>query len=323
MGIFKRSNTDEGDNEDDQETQDTPPVDQNMPDLPEDEDIKPPEVPFDPTETPTDFSATRQLSMETIITANNKRLLYGYQTDKGLVREHNEDSVLTYYATSDSADELPDFGVFIVADGMGGYENGEVASALTTRIVAEIVISKTYTAILDGKDMSDIPPIAETLEEALETANKEVFKALEKGGTTCTAAVILRNRAYIAHVGDSRAYLVKKGGLEQITTDHSMKQRLVELGQMRADEKSSAENKLYKALGFREELEIDTMSRSLKPKTGILLCSDGLWNHVEDDAILKTLESSPEPQAACERLVALANTNGGSDNITVAYIMLH
>lgn len=317
-GLF---NSDEGDNEDEQETQDNP-VSQNGADLPDDEEITPPEKPFDPTETPTDNSATRQLSMETIITANKKGLIYGYQTDVGLVREHNEDSVLTYYATSDSADELPDFGVFIVADGMGGYEKGEIASAMTTRIVADTVMSKTFTAILDGKDMSDIPPIAETLEEALEKANAEVFKSLEKGGTTCTAAVFLRNRAYIAHVGDSRAYLVKKGELEQITTDHSMKQRLVELGQMRADEKTNAENKLYKALGFREELEVDTMSRSLKPKTGILLCSDGLWNHVSDEDILKTIETSPEPQSACDRLVALANTNGGSDNITVIYALM-
>jgi len=262
-------------------------------------------------------SATRQLPIEKIVSYNNKRLRFGHSIDVGVQRDNNEDSLVAYYSTADSAEDLPDFGVFVVADGMGGHSRGEVASAMTTRIIAQEAMREIHLPVLTGTELSEMPPIAEVLISAVEKANKDVHAEIENGGTTCTAVVYLRNRAYIAHVGDSRAYFIKKGELEQVTTDHTMAQRLKEIGQIKeGDDERDIPNKLYRAVGFAEEVEIDAMSRNL---TGakMLLCSDGLWNHVTDDELLEIVESVDDPQEACDKLVALANTKGGSDNISV------
>jgi PPM family protein phosphatase len=144
------------------------------------------------------------------------------------------------------------------------------------------------------------------------------------GGTTCTAVVVLGDRAYVAHVGDSRAYMITKDGLEQITRDHSMVQRLLELGQLTPEEAAtySRRNELYRALGFKDVLEVDALSRRLPPGSRMLLCSDGLWNHVEGPEIFNIVLNHPNPQEACNKLVALANTRGGTDNITVILLRM-
>src|SRR5690606_5445425 len=125
--------------------------------------------------------------------------------------------------------------------------------------------------------------------------------------------------AYIAHVGDSRIYLYTKDGLEQLTRDHSLVQRLIELDQLTQEEAAEhpQKNVLYRALGQSENIEVDTLTRRLPPKARLLLCSDGLWNQVPERDIQEIVKQSNNPQDACNKLVALANKHGGMDNVTV------
>lgn len=268
--------------------------------------------------------ATRPLSAETVISRQNEHLSFGQSTDVGLVRTNNQDASLALFFTSRSAEENADFGLFVVADGMGGHRDGEKASAIATRVVASNVTSNIYLPILSGVNSSDRPPISEALMTAVQKANQEVIRHVEEGGTTVTATAIIGDLAYIAHVGDSRAYLLTKDGLEQITRDHSLVQRLIELDQI--DKTEAAEhpqrNVLYRALGQNETLEVDTLTRRLPPNSRLLLCTDGLWNCVEERDIYEIAMNAPDPQQACDKLVAMANAKGGSDNVTVILLRI-
>lgn len=270
--------------------------------------------------------ATRQLPAEKVISVNNARMTFGQATDVGMVRAHNEDAALSFFSTSRSVDDPPDFGIFIVADGMGGHHEGEVASAMAVRIVAENITRTVYAPMLAGQDMADLPPLTEVLIEAVQRANADIHTKIPKGGgTTCTATVVMGDRAYIAHVGDSRAYLVTKDSIEQITRDHSMVQRLIELGQLTPEERDTHPrgNELYRALGFKNELEVDALSRRLPPNSKLLICSDGLWNHVGEMEMMNLILNYPNPQDACNKLIALANSNGGTDNITAIILRMN
>jgi PPM family protein phosphatase len=267
--------------------------------------------------------ATRPLPEETLIAfLGNGHLTFGQATDIGMVRNNNQDAAFSFFSTLRSADERPDFGLFIVADGMGGHHDGEKASAMTANTVAKEVVATIYTPLLTG-ETDDQPPISEALTSAIEKANVEVIKYVPDGGTTVTSVVIIGDLAYVAHVGDSRIYLLHKDGIEQITRDHSLVQRLIELDQITPQEAVDHPNKnmLYRAIGQNEIVEVDTLTRRLPPKSRLLLCSDGLWNQVEDKEILDVVKLSPTPQEACNKLVAMANKRGGVDNVTV--ILLH
>ncbi len=267
--------------------------------------------------------ATRPLPEETLIAfMGNGHLTFGQATDIGMVRNNNQDSAFSFFSTLRSADERPDFGLFIVADGMGGHHDGEKASAMTANTVAKEVVATIYTPLLTGETENQ-PPLSEALTAAIEKANVEVIKHVPDGGTTVTSVVIIGDLAYIAHVGDSRIYLLHKDGIEQITRDHSLVQRLIELDQITPQEAVDHPNKnmLYRAIGQNEVVEVDTLTRRLPPKSRLLLCSDGLWNQVEDKEILDVVKQSPTPQEACNKLVAMANKRGGIDNVTV--ILLH
>jgi serine/threonine protein phosphatase PrpC len=268
--------------------------------------------------------ATRPLPEETLIAfMGNGHLVFGQATDIGMVRNNNQDAAFSFFSTLRSADERPDFGLFVVADGMGGHHDGEKASATTANTVAKEVVATIYTPLLTG-DTENQPPISEALTAAVEKANLEVIKHVPDGGTTVTSVVIIGDLAYVAHVGDSRIYLLNKDGIEQLTRDHSLVQRLIELDQITPQEAADHPNKnmLYRALGQNEVIEVDTLTRRLPPRSRLLLCSDGLWNQVEDKEILETVKQSPTPQEACNKLVAMANKRGGVDNVTVILLQM-
>lgn len=248
-------------------------------------------------------------------------ILFGQTSDRGMVRNNNQDAALAFFFTSASEDERPDFGLFIVADGMGGHQLGEKASALTSRVIATNVLQKIYQPLLlDDTDTADAdrPTIAEALTAAVKQANEKVIKQVPEGGTTVTAVVVMGNMAHIAHVGDSRAYLITREEVEQMTRDHSLVQRLIELGTITPEEALDhpQRNVLYRAIGQTPDLEVDTMTRRLPPGTHILVCSDGLWGWASEREILDIINNTPDPQEACDKLVALANSHGGHDNIT-------
>ncbi|RPI92456.1 MAG: serine/threonine-protein phosphatase, partial [Chloroflexi bacterium] len=236
-----------------------------------------------------DSLGTRPLPpLETIVPRPGQRLSFGHLSDVGMVRGNNQDSVLTLFASGTSADELPDFGLFIVADGMGGHQEGERASAITVRIVARYVLQEIYTVLLDQQmNAPDRPSIADVLRAAVQQANDSVTEQIPEGGTTVTTTVIIGDLAYIAHVGDSRAYLITDDRIEQVTRDHSLVQRLIELDQLTPEEAIDhpQKNVLYRAIGQSETLDVDAITRRLPPRSRLLLCSDGLWNMVSEDTL--------------------------------------
>ncbi len=262
--------------------------------------------------------ATRPLPPETVIASSNEHLAFGQATDVGMVRTNNQDSVLSFLSTSRTSDQRPDFGLFIVADGMGGHHDGEKASAMTAHVVASYITNHIYVPMINGDNDADRVPITEALISAVQKANADVIVRVPDGGTTLTAVAVIGDLAYVAHVGDTRVYLVTKDGMEQITRDHSLVQRLIELGQLTPDEAAihPQKNVLYRALGQSDNLEVDALTRRLPPNSRLILCSDGLWNMVSEEEILDITLKHTNPQEICDKLVALANTHGGTDNIT-------
>jgi protein phosphatase len=267
--------------------------------------------------------ATRPLPLESVISNKNEHIKFGQSTDVGMVRNNNQDAVLSFFFTSRSSDDQPDFGLFIVADGMGGHHDGEKASAMTARTLAAYVTSNIYLPLLNQND-DDRAPMTEILVEAVQKANLDVINRVPEGGTTLTAVAIIGDLAHIVHVGDSRVYLITKDGLEQVTRDHSLVQRLIELDQLTTEEAADhpQKNVLYRAIGQSESLEVDAITRRLPPNSRLLLCSDGLWNQVADKELGDVVMSHENPQEACDKLVALANARGGTDNITTILLQI-
>jgi serine/threonine protein phosphatase PrpC len=253
----------------------------------------------------------------------SSKLTLGCASDVGQVRHHNEDVLLTL-ETSQLGDQAIDtLGWFALADGMGGHQSGEKASALAVRVVTHSLLTEILRPYLfnEPRDASQ-PSLSEVLVNAVQAANKAVHDKVPDGGTTLTCALVLGSRLYLAHVGDSRAYLFAGDKLRQITRDHSLVDRLVELGQISSDEALNhpQRNVLYRAVGQGEALEVDTYVESLPSYYRLLLCCDGLWGMVGDDQLTQVVRSAPTPQEACDRLVELANAAGGKDNITVAVV---
>ncbi len=291
---------------------------------PQDQGAKAPDL-EDTSDAPV-IMGTRQLPpLETFEPKPGDRILFGQLSDIGMVRGNNQDAVLNLTCVSTSSDNLPECALFVVADGMGGHHDGEKASAMTARIVSQYVMQEIFQPLLGQQmDDPDRTPITETLRAAVQKANEAVGKHIPEGGTTVTCAVILDELAYFAHVGDSRAYLLTKDSIEQITRDHSLVQRLIELDQLTPAEAAEhpQRNVLYRAIGQNENLDVDAVTRRLPPGARLLLCSDGLWNMVSEETIRSVVMDHDDPQDACHQLVHLANERGGPDNITVVLIQM-
>ena len=265
-------------------------------------------------------------------------------TDVGRLRKLNEDRY--YYKVVQSSDEGP-LGLFLVADGMGGHLAGEVASqwtvrtlkrelaplfrpqdpSVTRRLDAEalVAVGSGVTVRLDETDL------ARLLEHAVERANQVLLgyarKHLEEAadmGSTLTLVVVEGNRATVAHVGDSRAYLWRNGWLRQLTEDHSVPGALLKQGKITPEEARDHphRNILYRALGLKPGLEVDIYpSLALRHGDALLLCSDGLWDMVApEEALASFLTPETSPLVICRRMVEAANEAGGEDNITAVLV---
>jgi protein phosphatase len=247
----------------------------------------------------------------------------GTLTDKGQVMDRNEDALFALEAVVSQDEDLMPLCLYIVADGMGGHKGGQDASAVAVRVVASWVLDGIYRPFLTASDqLAGRQPIIKVLTEAVIAANGKVHEMCPEGGTTLTCAFVLGTNAFLAHVGDSRAYLISRNTIRQITTDHSLVNRLIELGQLTPDEAKThpQRNVLYRALGRPGNLEVDTYLQSLPDSSALLLCTDGLWGTVSENEIVSIVNAAPSPQIACARLIARANQNGGEDNITAVLI---
>lgn len=274
-------------------------------------------------------SGTRQLpQMEEVEAFATSSLSFGYGIDVGMTRENNQDALVAYAVSLRSVNQEVDFGLFGVADGMGGHQHGEKASAIVTSTMTESVINNIYLPLLrlspDEEDVAEAIPIGEVLLHALHEANESVLRVAPGSGTTATFAVTIGNAAYVAHIGDSRAYLVNGQSIEQITRDHSLAQRLFEVGQLTREEMGSfpRRNELYKVVGFTNDMEPDLNTRRLPPGSYLLLCSDGLWGEVPEIIMQDVVITAPNPHAACVKLVQMANERGGHDNISVVIVKI-
>ena len=314
------------DDEDQTDAQSPP---EKMVDDDDDDFVTLPEVGTVPLNETEDYrpGVTRPLNDEPASnTLTDGHVIYGQTSNTGMVRNNNQDAAMSFYFASDTDDEIPDFGVFIVADGMGGHKEGEKASALTARTILTDLFTTIYLPMIKDEDQdAGRFTITEALVQATQKANQLVRRNVQDGGTTCTVAVIIGYQAYFSHVGDSRAYLISQNGaIDLITRDHSVVQRLIELDQLTPEEAEHHEqrNVLYRAVGQNEEVDVDILRRRLQANTSILICSDGLWGMVDDEEIADIVNSSADPQIACDRLIATANKNGGTDNITALVLKM-
>jgi protein phosphatase len=238
----------------------------------------------------------------------------------GKQRELNEDSLMALTTTlAGNSGNLP-FGIYIVADGMGGHQFGEVASNAAVRIVAGHIIRKFQSYLFSIKPSPPDESLQEIMQTAVRDAQKIIQNEAPSSGTTLTAALVLGQQVTIAHVGDSRAYhIYPDGRVEVVTRDHSLVKRLEELGHISPAEAENYphRNVLYRALGQGEILEADVFTVSFPQAGYLMLCSDGLWGVVADQDMLKIIREAPSLQRACQNLVEAANAAGGPDNISV------
>jgi protein phosphatase len=248
----------------------------------------------------------------------------GQASDLGMVRSSNEDALLALDLSVTLGLASRPTALLAVADGMGGCDDGEIASALALKALGDHVSGSLGSSQL-GKDASGAghDGAVRMLTDAVMRANVEVFnqnRARGNGmGTTLVVALILGAKAYIANVGDSRAYLLRGGELRQVTKDHSLVADMVSAGTIRPERiyTHPQRNIITRSLGAEPSLKADIFAEDLKSGDFVLLCSDGLWEMVRDRQIAEVLLTAPDPQRACNELVGLANSNGGADNISV------
>ncbi len=241
------------------------------------------------------------------------------QTDVGQKREHNEDSFLV-------SEEL---GLFIVADGMGGHAGGGTASRLAVQTIeARMRVAREASPELftDAGSLEE-SPIPDLLRESVESACESIYQAAQGDpaltgmGTTVTAAVVAGQKAFVAHVGDSRCYLVRGARIYQVSEDHSLVNEQLKAGAITPDEArhSRLKNIITRSVGFESDVVVDLMGLDLEHDDRLVICCDGLSNLVEDDEILDVLRTSSLDEAP-RRLIDLANQRGGDDNITVIVV---
>jgi serine/threonine protein phosphatase PrpC len=253
-------------------------------------------------------------------------LRVGRLTDVGQVRQLNEDSLLTLELGRVHRSVGTPVGLYVVADGMGGHSAGDVASGLAINALAQHATITLLPIEIDSA--TSVPDMDTWLREAVNVANATVHEQRKLAGTnmgtTLVMAYVADGQAHIAHVGDSRAYLINEAAIRQITVDHSLVQRLVDTKQLTPDEARvhPQRNVIYKNLGDRSSVAPDIAHVELQPGDRLLLCSDGLSTEIEDPVIHQIVMAAASSQDACRQLTAAANTAGGRDNITTIIVQM-
>jgi PPM family protein phosphatase len=245
-------------------------------------------------------------------------------SDPGMVRSHNEDSI-----ANDAR-----FGLAILADGMGGYNAGEVASGMaTTVLMTELQGALSHTSPFepDESGVEARTAAARMLREQINKANTAIFSASQSQpqyagmGTTLVMAVFYDNKMTVAHIGDSRLYRFREGKFSQVTRDHSLLQEQIDSGMITEEEAKHSQNKnlVTRALGIDPTVEAEVHDYETQPGDIYLLCSDGLSDMVEDPEIGLALESlGGNLNLAAQQLVQMANDNGGRDNVSVLLVKI-
>jgi len=261
---------------------------------------------------------------------NGVQLLVGGNSDAGDVRrsEPNEDSILVLQLQRMHESHATPSGVFIVADGMGGHDNGQLASRMAINTIADRMTRELLGSPLQNEKDGQAPePMDEDdlvglLRNTIEEANLALCQKNQSSktdmGSTLTGYMIAGEHAYIVNVGDSRTYMVRGGQIYQLTTDHSLVGQLVAGGLIEPDDVYThpQRSQIFRSLGDKPNVQIDIFKQQLLPGDILISCSDGLWEMVRNPQIESILNSAPDPQTACCQLIDAANTNGGEDNVS-------
>ena len=265
---------------------------------------------------------------------NGVHLLAASYSDAGNVRrsDPNEDSALILQLQRIHESLASPLGVYIVADGMGGHDNGQLASRMTINTIAQRMTRELLLTPLEN-EKDGVPPaqpdedsLIALLHDAIEEANTTLCEVNTRNktdmGSTLTGFMIVGQHAYIVNVGDSRTYMVRGGQIYQLTTDHSLVGQLVASGLIEPDDVYThpQRSQIYRSLGDKPNTSIDIFKQQLHPGDKLLACCDGLWEMVRNPQIEGILNTAPDPQTACQQLIDLANENGGEDNITAVIV---
>lgn len=256
-------------------------------------------------------------------------LLVGQRSDVGLLRHDrpDEDSIFTLTLSSIYESQArPTMGLYLVADGMGGHGDGEVASRLAVETISVYLLQMLVLPTLQfGPPATEL--ITRHLDEAIQLANRRILEQAQakrnEMGTTVTLAFVLNDIAYVANVGDSRTYLWHGQGLQQISEDHSAVYQLVKRGLLTQEEiyTHPRRNEILRSLGMTAPVRIDQFQMQLAPGNLLLLCCDGLWEMTRNEGIEEVLlQNFQDPQLVCDELIRLANKAGGEDNISVVVV---
>ena len=268
---------------------------------------------------------------------NGVHLLAASDSDAGNVRrsEPNEDSTLVLMLQRVHESQSIPAGVFIVADGMGGHDNGQGASRLAISTIAERMVRELLLAPLVAEQKGEaVQPLDEEtlvslLQGSVEDANAAICKVNQHDktdmGSTITGFMVYKDYAYILNVGDSRTYMVRGGQIYQLTTDHSLVGQLVAGGLIQPDDVYThpQRSQIFRSLGDKLNVQIDIFKQQLHPGDILLSCCDGLWEMVRNPELEGILTKAPDPQAACTQLIEAANANGGEDNVSAIVVFVH
>jgi serine/threonine protein phosphatase PrpC len=283
-----------------------------------------PTMEYSPADGSADFEKTIPYSIQQL-QGHNLSLAVGHLSDPGIKRKHkpNEDSLFAMQGARTYNAQPQQFGLFVVADGMGGHANGQHASRLAIQTIIDFMLPRISTGSqLDDEAFSNL------LLEGVRCANRAVHQRnLEERadmGTTMTAALVVGATAYVANVGDSRTYLYRPPeGLSKITHDHSVVASLVEAGIIKPDDiyTHPKRNQIYRSLGEKATVDVDAFRVPLQPGDKLLLCSDGLWDMVRDPEIQRLLSlPAPDPAQTGKDLIQAALESGGEDNVSVIVV---
>lgn len=260
---------------------------------------------------------------EPVLHLESPQIIAGFAQSIGIQRETNEDSLFTLTSNLNTNGVIKNFGLYMIADGMGGHEAGEVASRIAIEKMSAYIIDTLFLPSISINNNQLDNSIQEVLRKGAINAHQAIKHNANGSGTTLTAALVVGDQLTIAHVGDSRAYLIEPDWRMQLLThDHSLVKRLEEIGQLTPAEASRhpKRNMLYRALGLGDQVEPELYSLHIFPAQMLLICTDGLWGEVPEIEVVDIVHSSTEPQIACQALIDAANSAGGPDNISVILV---
>ena len=248
-------------------------------------------------------------------------IAFGQST--GMLRDHNEDTLYTHSVQFSNGEDDFFFGVFIVADGMGGHENGEIASKIAVSTFIDFVNDRIFKPLINFQTDQIEGNVTDFVKEGLNLAHQCVRRTTQGGGTTFTSCLILERQLVIGHVGDSRVYFIyPDGNFKQLTKDHTLVQILIDKGKLTEEQAYDHPNRniLYQALGQFEILEPEIIKTMITEEGYLLICSDGLSGVVNTQEIISLVNEGNNLSTTCSNLIAAANDAGGPDNISVILI---